>query len=79
LKRQQAFRPDPKIVQDLVGMGFPREEVEQALRVSHNSFEGACAWLTGERDIAYRDVVEDANGIAQAISDPRILASKKNL
>lgn len=80
VKRQQAFKPDPKIAQNLIEMGFAREEVEQALRVTHNSFEGACAWLTGERDIAgYREVADEAQGIAQVISDPRILAIMREI
>ena len=41
--------PDEAIVQQLVEMGFPREDVMAALAATHNDHDAACAWLLGER------------------------------
>jgi Kip1 ubiquitination-promoting complex protein 2 len=41
--------PDETVVQQLVEMGFPRDEVVAALAATHNDHEAACAWLLGER------------------------------
>lgn len=41
--------PDEAIVQQLVEMGFPREDVLAALAATHNEHDAACAWLLGER------------------------------
>lgn len=41
--------PDEAIVQQLIEMGFPREDVMAALAATHNDHDAACAWLLGER------------------------------
>jgi len=48
-QEQRQFAPDAGAMQQLLDMGFPREEVVQALRACDNNYEAACSWLLGDR------------------------------
>ena len=72
LKKQQTFKCDETMVEALLEMGFEKGQIEQALRSTNNSLEGACAMLTGERDMAspvsgFRDIFNEA-----IASNPRL-------
>jgi hypothetical protein len=44
-------------VQKLLDMGFVESNINNALRITNNSYEGACVWLLGERELASDDMV----------------------
>lgn len=46
---QRQFSPNAHAQQQLLDMGFPQEDVVQALRACDNNYEAACAWLLGDR------------------------------
>ncbi len=45
------FTPDPNAVAKLKDMGFKEEEIAEALRITNNNSEAACAYLLGEEVI----------------------------
>lgn len=45
----EPVEPDEAVVQQIIEMGFPREDVLAALAATHNDHEAACVWLLGER------------------------------
>ena len=50
-RREPPGEPDEAVVQRLIEMGFPREEVLAALAATHNDHDAACAWLLGDRGV----------------------------
>merc|ERR1711916_42732 len=57
----------------LVDMGFPRSEVEAALRATNNNFQAAASWLLGDRTVAAspqrRRRIDASNPIVRAVFD----------
>jgi UBA-like domain/UBA/TS-N domain/STI1/HOP, DP domain len=62
---RDAFQPDDALREQLVQMGFPENEVVDALRHTGNNLEAASAWLIGDRDSA-RAAMEEAEGTPAA-------------
>lgn len=54
--------PEEAVVQRVMEMGFPREDVLVALRATHNNHDAACAWLLGERSGVVREQMTVAQG-----------------
>jgi Kip1 ubiquitination-promoting complex protein 2 len=63
--------PDETIVQQLVEMGFPREDVMAALAATHNDHDAACAWLLGERGGVVDEESHQHGSRAQDAGAPR--------
>lgn len=72
-----SFAPNPQIVQNLKDMGFPEEDITQALKAVGNNQDAACAWLLGERE-EEEEVGVDGNLIHSVLTNPTIQASLAN-
>ncbi|XP_062601107.1 ubiquitin-associated domain-containing protein 1-like [Saccostrea cucullata] len=62
--RKREFKPNHKILQNLVEMGFDEKDALDALRISRNNQNDACEWLLGDRKSQPQDLDEglDTNG-----------------
>lgn len=47
--KQRDFKPDMKALLNLMDMGFPEEDIYDALHVTGNNQSAACEWLLGDR------------------------------
>lgn len=54
--KQRDFQPNVKAVQNLMDMGFPEEDICDALCVTGNIQSAACEWLLGERRPSLQDL-----------------------
>ncbi|XP_048777713.1 ubiquitin-associated domain-containing protein 1-like isoform X2 [Ostrea edulis] len=62
--RRREFKPNHKMLQNLVEMGFEEKDVLDALRISRNNQNDACDWLLGDRKTQPQDLDDglDTNG-----------------
>ncbi|XP_061163795.1 ubiquitin-associated domain-containing protein 1-like isoform X2 [Saccostrea echinata] len=56
--RKREFKPNHKILQNLVEMGFDEKDAFDALRISRNNQNDACEWLLGDRKTQPQDLDE---------------------
>lgn len=49
--RARQFKPNPNHLENLLAMGFSREDAVQALRISGNNPNTACDWLLSDRRV----------------------------
>ncbi|XP_058792490.1 ubiquitin-associated domain-containing protein 1 isoform X2 [Phymastichus coffea] len=76
------FKPSPSLVDSLEAMGFEKENILEALKITGNNQANACAWLLGERRPSLQNLYEgmDPDGpIYNAImNNPQIQLSLTN-
>jgi len=80
-KEEASFVPDENIVEELASMGFPKEEIRNALRATNNNLEAATAWLLGDREQALQEDnfrIENNPIIEKILSDPQLQTSLQN-
>eukprot|EP01117_Protostelium_nocturnum_P010145 TRINITY_DN3619_c0_g2_i3.p1 TRINITY_DN3619_c0_g2~~TRINITY_DN3619_c0_g2_i3.p1 ORF type:complete len:407 (-),score=131.30 TRINITY_DN3619_c0_g2_i3:1027-2247(-) len=77
----QAQTPDQATIQQLRDMGFPEEEVTQALLATGNNQEAAAAWLLGDREPDFNALQSIlTNPVIQAgLGNPRVLEALRNI
>ena len=89
------FVPDPIAMQNFATMGFPEEDIKQALKVHKNNPELAAAWLLGEREFDDDDDDDDSfqldennpfiqtlmnnPQIQESLQNPRVMEAIKHL
>jgi len=74
------FVPDQNIIAKLKDMGFQNEdEIKQALQVTNNNEEVACAWLLGERDVVDPRSNFLLNLLGSAQQNPNALNAFRNI
>jgi len=72
-----SFSPDPVAVSKLKDMGFKEEDIAEALRITNNNSEAACAYLLGEGGEAELSI-DDTNVIHDVLMNPTIQAGLAN-
>lgn len=80
--RKMDFKPNQKLIQSLLEMGFQEKDIIGALKITGNDQANACEWLLGERRQSLQDMDEglDPDGpIYKAImTNPQIQLSLTN-
>ncbi|XP_017759980.1 PREDICTED: ubiquitin-associated domain-containing protein 1 [Eufriesea mexicana] len=80
--RKMDFKPNSKAVQLLLEMGFKKNNITEALKITGNNQINACEWLLGERRHSLQDLdkeLDSDNPIYKAImNDPRIQLNLTN-
>jgi len=72
-RQETTFTPNAEAMRKLKDMGFSEEDVTQALRITNNNQEAACAWLLGDRDVeSERLSFEDAAVIQTVLTNPTV-------
>ncbi|GFG37134.1 hypothetical protein Cfor_05794, partial [Coptotermes formosanus] len=56
ISKRRDFKPDTKALQNLMDMGFPEEDICDALHVTGNNQSAACEWLLGDRHPSLEDM-----------------------
>jgi len=77
-RRNAPFTPDPAAIAKLKDMGFQEEDIAQALRVTNNNSEAACAYLLGEGGAESEFSLDDTNVIHDVLMNPTIQAGLAN-
>jgi len=77
LTKSTTFSPDPIAVAKLKDMGFKEEDIAEALRMTNNNSEAACAYLLGEGGEAEFSL-DDTNVIHDVLMNPTIQAGLAN-
>ncbi|KAF3420537.1 hypothetical protein E2986_06444 [Frieseomelitta varia] len=77
--RKIDFKPDLKILQSLLEMGFEKKNIVQALKITENNQVNACEWLLGESKHNLQNLgpeLDSDSSIYKAImNDPHIQLS----
>jgi len=76
-RRATRFSPDQAAITKLKDMGFAEEDIIQALRITNNNSEAACAYLLGEGGEAEFSL-DDTNIIHDVLMNPTIQAGLSN-
>lgn len=76
--RVDTFTPDVNAIQKLKDMGFPEEEIVQALRATNNNADAACAWLLGEREETITLDESSFGLLSSVLNNPTIQAGLAN-
>ncbi|XP_022326118.1 ubiquitin-associated domain-containing protein 1-like isoform X2 [Crassostrea virginica] len=56
--RRREFKPNHRVLQNLIEMGFDEKDALEALRISRNNQNDACEWLLGDRKTNTQDLDE---------------------
>lgn len=76
------FKPNPKLVESLLEMGFQEKDIIGALKITGNNQSNACEWLLGKRRPSLQDLdigLDPEGSIYKAImSNPHIQLSLTN-
>lgn len=70
--RKMDFKPNFKVMQSLLDMGFEENNIIKALKITENNVVNACEWLLGERKHDLQDLgpeLDSDSSIYKAIMD----------